>query len=497
MPKRKSKQLPDPPSNAAAKDSSKKARGLTKNSDASGDANEDNGTPSSALPSDVFAHLIHPIKVETFLEEYWEKQPIVIPNRKGHQEFFQSLFTRKILEELVAEKKVSFVKDCNVCRYKDGERESLNGKGMVKPNKLKELLDRDKATIQFHQPQRFQESIWSLLEKLESFFGCLVGSNVYMTPKLSQGLAPHYDDVEVFVLQLEGEKHWRLYKPPTLLPRDYSRDLDQSEIEEPTHDIVLQAGDLMYFPRGTVHQADTPSTCSHSTHLTISTYQRSSWGDFLSVALPSMIQTAILENVSFRHGLPLRFFSDHSRQASSSETGEKITSLVSQLSSHIGSHGQEAANEMLCDFIANRLPPFNNGDQDFGPKGPMPSSDHQVRLRLPDHTFIVRRQGEEDDEDDEEEEEEDDGKEDDNEKAFQLFVYHSFNNSHQEHMMCSESKEALGIQLPTECEPALRTLKESPQSWQNIRDINLEDGVRSQMMMSLWAEGLIEVRAGT
>ncbi len=32
---------------------------------------------------------------------------------------------------------------------------------------------------------------------LETYFSCLVGSNVYITPSGSQGLAPHYDDVEV------------------------------------------------------------------------------------------------------------------------------------------------------------------------------------------------------------------------------------------------------------------------------------------------------------
>ena len=35
----------------------------------------------------------------------------------------------------------------------------------------------------------------------------------YLTPAGSQGFAPHYDDIEAFVVQLEGKKHWRLYNP--------------------------------------------------------------------------------------------------------------------------------------------------------------------------------------------------------------------------------------------------------------------------------------------
>lgn len=43
----------------------------------------------------------------------------------------------------------------------------------------------------------------------------------YLTPPGSQGFAPHYDDIEAFVVQLEGRKHWRLYNPRYLLLVSY------------------------------------------------------------------------------------------------------------------------------------------------------------------------------------------------------------------------------------------------------------------------------------
>lgn len=35
----------------------------------------------------------------------------------------------------------------------------------------------------------------------------------YLTPAGSQGFSPHYDDIEAFILQLEGRKRWKLYAP--------------------------------------------------------------------------------------------------------------------------------------------------------------------------------------------------------------------------------------------------------------------------------------------
>ena len=45
---------------------------------------------------------------------------------------------------------------------------------------------------------------------------------MYLTPPDSQGFAPHFDDIDAFVLQLEGKKLWKVYAPRSereMLPR--------------------------------------------------------------------------------------------------------------------------------------------------------------------------------------------------------------------------------------------------------------------------------------
>ena len=57
-----------------------------------------------------------------------------------------------------------------------------------------------------------------------------------------QGLAPHHDDVEIFVCQTEGSKRWRLYpfRKGFAKPSQPSGDLAEDSLGEPIMDVTLQ-----------------------------------------------------------------------------------------------------------------------------------------------------------------------------------------------------------------------------------------------------------------
>ena len=100
---------------------------------------------------------------------------------------------------------------------------------------------------------------------IDDLFENDAGVNVYITPyplesKVEQGFAPHYDDIDAFLLQLEGKKQWNLYKPPSdemLLDLEPSKDFASSLITENKLQKywsgVLNEGDLLYMPRGVIH----------------------------------------------------------------------------------------------------------------------------------------------------------------------------------------------------------------------------------------------------
>ena len=103
----------------------------------------------------------------------------------------------------------------------------------------------------------YSNSVWKVCSVLQEFFGCFTGANTYLTPPSTQGFAPHYDDVEVFMLQVEGRKRWRVYPPfeNDELPRTSSRNYHPKEVtqKEEIYEI-LNPGDVLYVPRGWIHQ---------------------------------------------------------------------------------------------------------------------------------------------------------------------------------------------------------------------------------------------------
>jgi len=112
--------------------------------------------------------------------------------------------------------------------------------------------------------------------------------------------------LEAFCIQLEGQKRWRVYEPRNAqetLPRESSQNFKQDEIGEPVIDVVLKPGDLLYFPRGWIHQAVSPEG-EHSLHLTVSTALHNNWVDLLQFALPQALQHAAEGEVDLRKSLP-------------------------------------------------------------------------------------------------------------------------------------------------------------------------------------------------
>ena len=109
--------------------------------------------------------------------------------------------------------------------------------------------------------------------RLADELGHPVQINAYVTPPQNQGFAPHHDVHDVFVLQVSGRKHWTVHSPVVDDPLGnqpfdgFKGEIAERVAQAPQIDTVLEPGDALYLPRGTVHSAQ--ALGETSIHLTI------------------------------------------------------------------------------------------------------------------------------------------------------------------------------------------------------------------------------------
>ncbi|XP_035672115.1 bifunctional lysine-specific demethylase and histidyl-hydroxylase NO66 [Branchiostoma floridae] len=308
----------------------------------------------------MFEWLIHPVKKEKFFSELWEKKPLLV---KRHLESYNDgWFSTEDLTKILHENDIQFGRNLDVTTYEGGQRETHNPPGRANPAVVWDYYQNG-CSVRLLNPQTYSQGVWRLCSTLQEYFSSMVGANIYLTPPGTQGFAPHYDDIEAFVLQLEGKKHWKLYSPRNdaeKLPRFSSGNFSQEEIGEAILDVTLEPGDLLYFPRGTIHQASAlPDT--HSLHITVSTCQRNTWGDLMEKLVPAALTMAFSEDVEFRQALPRDYLDymglanadlDDPRRKAFLET---LQSLLSRLVNYVPVDA--GVDQKAVEFMRDCLPP--------------------------------------------------------------------------------------------------------------------------------------------
>ena len=123
-----------------------------------------------------------------------------------------------------------------------------------------------------------------------------ISANIYLTPPNSRGFSAHCDNHDVFILQVDGSKTWRLYNPPVAFPVEPITKFDSGVLGTPTHTETLRAGTVMYLPRGIPHEGLTSS--EHSLHITISMRAFTKLDLVVNVArfIPDVRRTLLIQN---------------------------------------------------------------------------------------------------------------------------------------------------------------------------------------------------------
>lgn len=241
--------------------------------------------------------LIAPLSLTTFLAQYWEKRPLII--KRSRSDYYTGTISMRDVDTLLKHHRIKYPNIKLGKAEKGGfSIELLEG---MNPNEIESygvpLLYRlsraytQGDTIVLNRLNNYWEPLATFCRNLEQFFTCPVGANVYLSPKNSQAFPPHFDLHDIFVLQVEGSKHWKLYD---LADKSYSVVNDPDLKAD--QDVDLEAGDLLYIPRQYVHSVCT--TDSHSMHISIGVDTFSSKdllaSAFAAIDLPhSLLQEAV------------------------------------------------------------------------------------------------------------------------------------------------------------------------------------------------------------
>jgi len=283
--------------------------------------------------------LFFPHPTNIFQSRIFERKCFVRKQSETSKGGYEDLLTSEDIKTWLKEKKLTYGTNVDVTSYKDGVRRTHNSNdGFSNVSKIADFdtvtkrFEEDGCSVRVLHPQRWSDKLWALLSNLENFWQSPTGCNAYWTPANSQGFAPHWDDIDAFVLQIEGKKRWRLYptrdvseKFPRFSSKEFSED-ERKRLEETKYvEVILEPGDVMYMPRGTIHEAfcitgggnddddDDGQKDEASLHLTISVNQRNTFADILEHAFSDALADAVSTNVELRRCPPRDFLRNLTR----------------------------------------------------------------------------------------------------------------------------------------------------------------------------------------
>lgn len=230
-----------------------------------------------SAPVYSFPWVISPLSFEEFENEYFEKRFVHL--KRNDREYFSPALSYAAIERYLYNETLKFPSTRLTNAKEDVPTEKyVQGEKVVASNLLKHFVEG--STIVLSGLHEHVAGLGELVSNLSKQFYQRFQTNIYITPKGSQGFKVHYDTHDVFVLQIHGKKTWKIYKDnPVSLPNKLMEfapgKYAVGEVEET---IVAEAGDLIYIPRGVMHQAETNDEMSIHVTLGMLGY---TWTDLL------------------------------------------------------------------------------------------------------------------------------------------------------------------------------------------------------------------------
>ena len=292
----------------------------------------------------------------TFAEQHWGRAPL-LSRAAALPAGFEDLLDAAAVDELVSQRglRTPFLRMAKegqvlaAAKFTRGGGAGASIGDQAADDRVLARMD-EGATLVLQALHRTWPPLVTFASRLSDELGHPVQINAYITPPGNRGFAPHYDVHDVFVLQVSGRKRWRIHAPvvPDPLadqPWEKYKDLVASgSAGEPLIDAVLEPGDALYLPRGTIHAAD--ALGETSIHLTVGVHPITRY-DLVTHLLALAAGTAELRS-SLPMGVDL---------ADPAALAPELAAVVAQLNRYLAEAPVGAVADKIGDDLMARTRP--------------------------------------------------------------------------------------------------------------------------------------------
>jgi hypothetical protein len=277
--------------------------------------------------------ILTPYSVEEFFKNNWTSEAVFISG--GEPKKFAHLFSWE---------KLTYLLNFHQFKYPD-LRLALDEK-VLDESANANIIQRcqEGATLILNGVHKLIPELATFASEIKYDFGYGVQVNAYCSWPHRQGFSSHYDTHEVFILQIDGEKQWYVFRDTIKYPLPEQKSSSFSPPEGEAYlTCTLKPGDVLYIPRGHWHYAvavDKPSL-----HLTLGVHCKTGV-DFLE-----WLVNELRQQEEWRKSMPLRVETE--------AVENYVDSLIEKLSKHIAHSNLSDDYMSYLDGLGKAIAPYS------------------------------------------------------------------------------------------------------------------------------------------
>jgi 50S ribosomal protein L16 3-hydroxylase len=192
--------------------------------------------------------------VEEFLHDYWQKKPLLI--RQAFPDFKAPLAPEDLAglacEESALSRLVQYDRKHDAWRVRTGP---------FPENEFPALGQHD-WTLLVQDMDKWDADVRALLDRFRFLPAWRIDDVMISFAATGGSVGAHVDQYDVFLLQAQGRRRWQIDIDPRA-PRDFRPDVELKLLQrfKPSHDWVLEPGDMLYLPPGVPHHGVALDPC--------------------------------------------------------------------------------------------------------------------------------------------------------------------------------------------------------------------------------------------